>query len=85
MSENQETEMYHYLAVSPVYWEAADEIRGCLTAVHDATKGCVVKGSKFSISLWRVPGNVKWPYRIENWEPQVKGAVKLFSEENGRL
>ena len=76
---------YHYLAVSSVYWEASHDILGCIAAVDDATKRRVPKGSKFSISLWRVPGNVKCTYRIENWEPQVQGAVKLFSEDNDRF
>ena len=76
---------YHYLAVSSVYWQASEKILDCLADVEVGTKRRVPKGTKFSISLWRVPGNVKCTYRIENWEPQVQGAVKLFSEDNDRL
>ena len=76
---------YHYIAISQVCWKASNKILDCLADVEVATKRRIPEGSKFRLSLWRVPGNKDADYRINNWEPQVQGAVKLFSEDNDRF
>ena len=70
----------HYLTVIAVSCEASHDVLGCIEAVEGAIKPRMPDGSKFSASLWRVPGNMHSKYRLNNWEPEVQGAVKLFPE-----
>ena len=76
---------YHYIAISQVCWKASHTILDAIDGVDKVTKHRLPKGSKFNISLWRVPGNKDADYRINNWAPQVQGAVRLFQEDNDRF
>lgn len=68
---------FHYFASSFANWSCSDDLLDCLNKQKRADKNSGLTVKCCSVFFVPVPDDKDHPYKIENYAPQVEGAMQI--------